>query len=366
MASRAAILAALALYATPAFAQEDAREQASEALASGDPERAVEILEQASDTAPEDADLLRRLASAQAASEDLPGALRTIDRALQLAPQDNDIRLARARILLWIDRPHEARQQAEEVAAQDPDYPELGQVLRSIDSTLQPPRRFGVGLAVGASRIELESGTSNTWKSLGMDAFGQVGANTLALSVQHEVRAGSDTRLALRMDHRVGGGTIYLAGAVTPSADFREEWSVSAGGALTLGDNVTALLDVRHSEYAATSVTSLQPALRVSPTGDLDLTARAIVLFQERDDARIGATVRADYRLATGPSLFAGAAVYPDTEAGITRQVRGVFGGVALPLTQRLALTLVGEYEERRQSYTRKGMALGLSWRFGG
>ena len=199
---------------------------------------------------------------------------------------------------------------------------------------------------------------TTTWKSFGLDAFGQVGSNTFAASVQHEVRATSDTRLGLRLDHRLEGGSIYVAGAVTPEADFREEWSLSAGGVFELGSNAAVLLDVRHANYAATSVTSFQPAMRLSPSENLDLTGRAIVLVQEGNDVRVGATVRADYRFSAGPSLFAGAAVYPDTEAGITRQVRGVFGGVAVPISERLAVRLSGEYEERRQSYTRKGCRL--------
>ncbi|WP_156842520.1 YaiO family outer membrane beta-barrel protein [Novosphingobium aquimarinum] len=370
MRSGFAALASLALFASPAGAQESAREDSQRALKDGDPQQAIAILEKALSASPADADLLRRLAVAQAASGDLPLALATIDEALALAPRDNDIRLARARILLWSNQRDAARRQAEMVAAESPAYPELDQVLRSIDNAQAqggPSRnRQGLGVFAGLSRIKLRSGVADTWESFGIDGFRQFGASTLSVSAIREQRARADTRIAVRLDRRLGGGSAYLEAAWTPSADFREEWGVSAGGAVPLGAKATALLDVRYAQYSDTTVGSIRPALRIAATPGLSLTGQAIVLLQKDTRAKAGASLRAD---ALGPgasSLFLGAASYPDTEAGITREVRALYGGISVPISDRVTLRVSAEHERRSRTYTRDGAVLGLSWRFGG
>jgi hypothetical protein len=56
-------------------------------------------------------------------------------------------------------------------------------------------------------------------------------------------------------------------------------------------------------------------------------------------------------------------ASYPDTEAGITRRVRSVFLGAAVPVSEVVTIRATGEYERRVDSYTRKGVSLGLQLR---
>ena len=366
MPSRLLLIALLLVgCADPVLAQEDPRETAQEALVAGDASRAVAILQEAVNAAPEDADLLRRLASAYAADGDLDTALTTIDRALQLAPQDNDIRLARARILLWSERQDEAMQQAEQVALADPDYPELAEVIASIRASRSSGPRGGIAVSAGISQIDLRSGTSNSWERLAADVFLQFDTTTAAASIEHEERAVGDTRLGVRLDRRTSFGSLYIGGAVTPSADFREEWSLSGGGEVRLAGNLTAHIDMRHSEYSANAVTSFQPGVTIAASPALSFTGRSILLLQSNGALKGGGSLRTDYRLPSGSSLFLGGAVYPDTEAGITRTVSSVFGGAAIALTDTLALRVAGEYETRRQSYSRKGLTLGISWRFG-
>ena len=61
--------------------------------------------------------------------------------------------------------------------------------------------------------------------------------------------------------------------------------------------------------------------------------------------------------------LFAGVASYPDTEAGITRRVRSAFVGAAIPVSADVTIRATGEYERRIDTYTRKGLSLGLQLR---
>ncbi|KPL68675.1 hypothetical protein SZ64_11555 [Erythrobacter sp. SG61-1L] len=339
---------------------------ASAQTADQDAASAVTTLENAVRQSPGDADALRRLAGAQAAAGDLAAALATIDRAAALAPQDNDVLLARARILLWSGRRKEAREQAEAVRLRTPDYPDLAEVIEALERQERPTSQSGLSVYGGVSGIDFEAGGSATWYSAGGSIFHRFGNTTLSATADYEERATADTRLGLRVDQRIGEGTAYAAFAVTPSADFREEWSVSGGVDVPTLPSLDLVFDARYAHYAANDVVALQPALRWHASPNLSLTARWINLFQSDGGYRSGASLRGDWTLGEGSSIFAGAATYPDTEAGTTRQVRSAFAGFAVPLSGRLALRASAEYEERDRSYTRKAATLGLAWRFGG
>ena len=353
--------------ASPACAQ-DSVEAAQQALAAGDPEQAIAILQPMVDRAPGNADLLRRLAVAQAAGGNFATALATIDRAVAIAPLDNDIRLARGRILLWSGRTDEAAAEAERVAAIAPDYPDLAALQQAIAARRSVGGlNYGLALSSGVSRIRFENGNSSTWYNSTLSGFGQIDpATTLTGTVNHEDRTRSDTRLSLRANRRVGKANIYLEGSATPHADFRERWGIAGGGEASLSHAVDALLDVRHAAYSTNSVTVVQPGLRVRPVEAIAITGRWINLFQSGGDYRSGASARIDFDLGQERGIYAGGATYPDTEAGVTRRVHAVFAGAALPISAQATLRLAAEYERRDLSYTRRAVTLGFAWRWGG
>ncbi|OCC23348.1 hypothetical protein MB02_12015 [Croceicoccus estronivorus] len=318
---------------------------------------------------PQNTDIMRRLAQAQAAEGNLNGALATIDRAIALAPQDNDLLLVRGYILLWIGRQEAAARQASTLQARAPGYPGLAELQQALDRAKAGDTggwKGGMAVYAGLSGIDFTNGRSATWRSAGASLYGKLNdATTLAASADYEKRSVSDTRLGLRLDHRIGSGTAFVAASVTPGANFREKWSLAAGGELPLSEKVTVIADARYAEYAQNEVVVVRPALRFNATDRLSLTAQWINLFQSDGGHRSGASGRADYRLADEGNLFLGAATYPDTEAGVTRQVRSIFTGISLPLSQKLTLRGALEYEERAQTYKRKAATISLGWRFG-
>lgn len=317
---------------------------------------------------PGNSDLLRRLAAAEAARGDLPAAQAAIDRAAKIAPNDNDVLLARARVLFWSGRVADARAQLGVVAARDADYPELAELEEAISRSENEGRKLRGGLAIstGISEIEFDRGGSSTWKSIGGTAFARVGSrSTVSGTVDYEERASSDVRLGIRLDRRIGRGDLFVAASLTPHADFREKYNLSVGGELPVAANVDLLFDLRYAEYNANGITTLRPALRFRATPRFSLTAQWINLFQKEGGYRSGFSARTDYALESGGSLYLGAATYPDTEAGITRQVRSAFAGLGVPLTDSLTLRGAVEYDNRHRSYERKAITIGLGWRFG-
>ncbi len=338
-------------------------------IEAGRAEEAVRILSAASEADPRNTDILRRFAQALAAAGNLPGALRTIDRAVAIAPQDNDLLLVRSYILLWSGRSEDARQQSAVIAERAPAYPGLAQLETAIargDARPDSSARSGAALYSSLSGIDFESGVSDTWYGAGASVFGPIGeAGVVTASVDHEERNSSDTRLSARLDRRIGQGNFFLATSITPNADFREQWSLSVGGELPVSPTADIIVDAKYAEYRSGHVTVLRPALRLHLAERLSLTGQWINLFENDGNHRSGVSGRFDYVLANEGNLYLGAATYPDTEAGVTRQVRGAFIGTALPLSDRVTLRGAFEYEERDQSYQRIAATIGLSLRFG-
>jgi hypothetical protein len=107
----------------------------------------------------------------------------------------------------------------------------------------------------------------------------------------------------------------------------------------------------------------IEPGLRVTwDHGRWATQLRSINLFQETRH-RSGWSGRIERVLPGDGLMFAGAATYPDTEAGITRRVRGGYMGVALPIADVLTLRLTADGERRVATYDRFGLTVGLTWR---
>ena len=316
---------------------------------------------------PEDSDLLRRLAMLEAGAGHFDLALAYIEHATNQAPNDLDVALARAFILYWRGDVESARQAAASISAQDPDYPELGQLESALRRRDSPGASEPVTLYVsaGASHIITASNTQRTWTSQNLAAsIARRGGYILTLSAEREDRGPIDTRIGVRLDRLVEGGFIYLAAATTPDPDFKDSWSVSTGADLAVSDRVAIPFDLRVAQYAVGTIIAVQPGLRVLPYPGLALTARAINIFGDTSGHRFGGAVRADYETGGGLALFLATASYPDAESDGIRQLRSIAAGTGLRLTDTAGLRLAGSYENRDRSYRRYSGVLTLTYRF--
>lgn len=340
------------------------------AIARQDYAAAIALLESARAAQPQDPEILRLLGSAYAYSQRYPEAIATLTRAEALAPADLDIKASLARAYLWSGDHAAARREVAAIRASDPDNADARQIDAQIDSAAAAPRpgRLGVAIAESLSRVDLAGGGDRTWSTTTLSVFGKVApGTTLSLQAEREDRQiAIDTRLEARIDQRFGGGLSgHVAIAGTPNADFRERFGIAAGIEARLTSRLTLLADVRHADYGDATATAFEPGFRFTlPAAGTSLTARMINLWDESGTHRTGVTGRLDKEFAGGVTLYAGAATYPDTEAGVTRQVDAGFAGGAFPLSTRVTLRAGVDYERRRASYTRKGASLGLQFKF--
>lgn len=362
------LAAILAMSPSAANAQEDhARTEIQAAYVAGDPSKALALLAPLIAAHPDDPDLLRRLALLQAAQGDLSRAQATIDRANGLAPNDSDIQLARASILLWRGKPRLASLEAAALAARDPAQPGLGELRAGIarsqaDSALH---LASLGLGGTLSRARFEAGFQRDWASLRTAAeLGWGTGSAATLEVEREDRGLVDTRVVGRIDLPIGQNRVHFGATVTPDPDFRESWSLSAGGDLPVSRHITLVADGRYASYRSQDVGVVEVGARAKVANGLAITARSIHLFGGGVTYRIGGVLRADYEYPKGPGLFALVASYPDTEIDGTRQLWSVAGGARVSLDRRLTLRITGEYESRKSSYRRAGASVDLNWRF--
>jgi YaiO family outer membrane protein len=323
-------------------------------------------LEARSREQPQDPTILRLLGARYAAARRYDEAAAVLARAQALAPHDQDIALARARVALWSGHFDEALAIVDGVAVAEPQNPEVPQVRASILAARRQAPGVGVSASAGISRVS-SRGFKRDWKeaALGLDAA--MGRHSrMAVDVGHFDRSGvADTRFGTRLDRKIGQhASAYIGASWTPNADFLEQWSLRGGGEIRVSPKLSVTLDGRHAVYGTGAVNALEPGLRLQTTdGRLAISARSINLWDETGRHRLGWSARADVVATHGVLLFAGAASYPDTEAGVTRRVDSFFAGGDVGLTRSLSLRISVDRERRVDSYRRTGLIVALRWR---
>jgi len=374
----AASVALIASAAVPAHAQRSpdaasALEAARAVQAAGDAEAALAALEAAAAAAPDDAEVLRLLATAQGQSGRTDAALATLDRAQRLAPADLDIRLAAGRVRYY---------RGEHRAALD--------VARAVLEA-QPENADARDLADRARRAMIEDGTGHRWRldwsasysDFEDDARERWLEGSAALGYRVDDRTGLAGRIDVadrfgrtdvygeaRVDRRFGDGRSgYFALGATPGADFLPQWAALAGGGVRawrggLGDGVLTL-DARYAEYRTGGVETLSPGLeQYLPGGRLWLTAKLIFTWDEDGDRQTGYLLRGDAQVAGRARLFAGYADAPETAENVTLSTRTLFAGGVFDLSDRVSLRLDYARDDRERSYVRHAFSAGFGVRF--
>nr|WP_246352358.1 YaiO family outer membrane beta-barrel protein [Sphingomonas xinjiangensis] len=342
----------------------------------GDYNAAILRLQRLQADYPRDAEVLRVLGSSYAYARRFEEAIATLRQAQALAPEDLDIRAALARAYAWSGNKAAAEAELTAVEARDPANADAAAIRVQLATPSDVVATGAPNVAYGrpgiyanqaVARVSLDRGAHSTWWNTTVGAFGTVlPGTTVSAEVEREDRSGTvDTRLTARADQRFTASLRgYLGLAATPHADFRERWSVRGGLEFDLLGPLTLLMDARHADYGDVQVTAIDPGFRFASRGlRSSATLQMINLWDEQGNHRSGWSGRIDTEAGDGLRFFFGGATYPETEAGITRQVRSAFLGTAVPLSERLSLRATGEYERRVDTYTRKSLSLGLQLR---
>lgn len=309
------------------------------ALATGQAERARDLLARAARRRPEDADLHVALGDAQLAAGNRKAARSSYRKASRLASDDQTAlqRLAGLRRRPW----------------------QVGGFISYSD--LSGGRDSWVHGVLVASR-ELSQATTFI--------------SNLAVEDRGFAR---DETLVVRLDHQLTdafGG--FVETTVSPAADFRADWEVEGGvrvrlrpgGQRTQGGS-WLVADARHLEFDGKTVEIVQPGVRqYLLDGRVSLEARYVGVWDSEGGFLDGVKGRVDLILSERLRLFAGGALAPETERDVppadfrTVDTVSAFGGIRWDLLPNVTLDVSFAHDDREDSYERRTLTAGLSAKF--
>ena len=309
---------------------------------------------------------LRQEAMEQARLKNYNKALQLLSKARSIDPSNLDVALAQGYVFYWNGDIEKARKIVRQVSKLDPDYPELATLRSNVADTKTDKLTFqGATFGNSLSFIDFKnSDQQDTWNktTAGLIAGNEV--ITLTGGIEHEVRASDDTSFYLDTVHDYRGWNMRLGATLTPDADFREDWSLSAGIDVPLDATFQFVSDLRFAQYGPKEVVTFRPGIETNLGKNTFLTARAILLDSDDANQKMGGSLRLDYRPENDNTYVFEVASYPDAEAGQVRQLRSITAGTSVPLTQDLRLYAFGSYESRDESYERGSVSISLLYRF--
>ena len=362
---RPLVLALVLGCAVPAKAQVAARDdydRAGEARISGEPARAVALLEPlvAADASNSDAQV--QLGLARLALGQLDAAEAAFKAALAIAPDYSDAQIGLARIAQRRGDRTAALRALDGLEADNREATELRRQLA--DSKSEP--RWQIDMDAAYSWLD---GPQPDWREFAIQFRRSGTVTTVGGRVEYAKRFGRDDIYGeAQIDYRLSDAArVYATLGGTPDADFRPEWQLGLGGSMRIngGPNATVLtLDGRQSRFNVGDVQSLTPGIEQYFGGSLWLTGRWINLFDERGTHRSGFLVRGDIQASEALRLFAGYSDAPDTDEGVVVDVQSLFGGLSLDLGRRHLLRLAVAHDDRAAGADRTQLTVGFGLRF--
>ena len=341
MTARSALIAvavaSLFVVPLPVLAQDqNAYEAGVAARQSGRLQEAQRLLAAWVDRHPDDADARVQLGYAELALGNLDAAQAHFEHALRLAPEYRD--------------------------ASDG----LGMVATRREAAREPARSY---LLIEGALSDL-SGPAEDWREVAIDGEGAIGRGTVGMRGAYYRRFGlGDTELTGRVGlHPSEDLWIRAHIGGTPKADFRPELEFGAGFDVRLGDKDSATvltLDGAWHRFPLQKVITINPGVvQYLAGGSAWITLRGIGTIADGGPLEVGALARADYVPAKNWRVFGGASNGPDTDLGIVTRVTSLFGGVELPVGQRLGAIGSVTQDWRQTGADRTEFRLGLKARF--
>lgn len=344
---------------------------AQRARASRDFAEALDLLLAADRERPDDPTILRLLGTTYAFQGQYRLAIYALERAHALAAGDQDIILALARAHLWSGDVRKAQEVVDAIADARQNNTEVVDLIRSINSARRGDpatvRRPIAALVQSISGVAVRGGRTTWYETIAGFSVPLGRRTTIASEIDREARGpnGVDLRLSARIDRRIGRyGVAYFEVAGTPNANFREDWGVRAGADFATTRWLAATLDLRYASYGSVRIRVVEPGVRLHRADDrLSLAMKSINLWGETGIHQNGWSFRAEGQAFDTVRLFASGATYPDTEAGITRQVRSISAGAIINLSNRVTLRTAYDRDNRTSSYTRDAGIIGIAIR---
>lgn len=193
-------------------------------------------------------------------------------------------------------------------------------------------------------------------------------ASFYTLEVSRSSRFSQTDHLAtLRGDWRIArNASAYVGAAASPEGNFREKWSLRAGGGVGLGNGIELSADSRISHYASGTKFSLNPQMGVSFADErIALSSGWINLWESGGKHYQGWSARLRVKPDDRLRLFAGLARYPEVETGTTLKVRSAYGGLSFRASGSLEASASYARDKYENAFSRKAVTFELRWKLG-
>lgn len=294
-------------------------------------------------------------------------AAETYERARELAPQDPEPFIGLARLRFWQDDPEGAKEYYEAALRFDPEHVEAREELAHL-ATIPTPWRFRASLGFRADA--LSAGLSNWYQETLRLAARPWKETTFLMGVDQYYRFGQNaTQVMIGAAQELPAG-FTLGGSFTYGFDAevvaRQIYEVELAYRLT--STVTPLIRYRHSSFAGgVRDDVVSPGLVVSLGPYVEVLGRyyyAEVSTTGTNQAGLGRlTLFPEGPMSIYGSFGYGGDVLSANQIALLRKITVVTGaaGVIWHVTNRVALRLDYEYEDRRTSYTRNGLNFAIA-----
>lgn len=374
--------------------------------------RAVRNLARAAELDPDNSDIQVQLGSALLARGRFADARNAFRKALRLAPNYHDARAGLARVAIAQGSYGEAERELKALFERSPDHAEgkavraqlaRARAARAQEARAEADRRRRAAAESNAVQERLSGDEAEARPRWRFDLVGSYShlsegnepwregtsrlayrfdtGTTLSAGIEVSRRFGAiDTLIDGRIDQQWSDAfATYLRFGGTPKADFRPRVLVETGGTLRLANAsgpigpTLAVLDLGYANYKTSDVGTIAPGIQQYFFDNrVWLTARFIGTLSKLSDAESenraersgGYSIRADAQVTDRLSLFVGYANAPDTSDGRVFEAQSFFGGATFALDDSISLLVSAAQENRKDSYDRTSVNLGVAVRF--
>ena len=341
-----------------------------------------------------------------ASNQNFRQALNLLSRQSQTEKTSYDHRFLKARILSWDGQYSAARQELASLIAAYPNNPDLHLALGNLEYyegnldaaqseyqrvLAQSPNYQDAknGLAnVKKARQSQQSGTKNIWRidgGLGLSDFDnteipewddqflrvEYAPNNLAFhgSIQRYNRFDlTDIQMQAGISDAIRGGWDWGVDiGATLDADFRPDFSLGGrlGRAVELESGIVLYpnLNVRHDEYAAGGIETVQPDLTAYLSNGLVLSGRLIATFQDNEEDQLGWLVETRKSVTERLQLRAGYARAPEAINGTAITTESFFGGLTYAVNDGLDIHVNLSRDDRDASFVRDSANVSFTYK---
>ncbi len=323
---------------------------------------------------PDNADVLLQLGMVLGFQDRHEEALAVLNQGIAVAPDYVDMRIAAARIKMWMGRTDEAGADIAEILTKDPGNATALELRRQLVSVSDEGKKTVSRIDLGYDQSRFNRVSRKAWHEESLQITHGTKQTQVHIRAERGRRFGEfdtyiRTGVAHRLNDKLGG---YVNFGVTPAASFYPRWKAEAGADFRILDGGNRVgptiikFDVAQKDYATGDIRNIDPGLQQYLfDGSTWVTGRWINTYDLAASKKLaGWSLRADWQALDTVRLFGGIASSAETDSGSSVVTLARYAGAGFHITPTMGLNFALTRENRKNSYIRDVFSGGISLRF--